>query len=243
MAPTCGAASGGRSRRVFAAELVPSKQKEINAAKQIVGSFVEGLSDKAELVLGGYLDRAAASLIRKLEEEQRKMESKTRYDEVVEFEPLGPTRQGRPETSGDRTGKFKKGVGYEGWKKSLYEQVWFDSDTERSVATLLDDAEEIEFWVRLHQNDLPITWEGGSYNPDFIAVEEDGTHWLIEPKMDKEMASASVKGKKDAARRWPSHVSNDERAEHPWRYILVAETDIRAAKGSWPALKKMGAGN
>ena len=45
MAPTCGAAAGGRSRRVFAAELVPSKQKEINAAKQIVGSFVPMLGE------------------------------------------------------------------------------------------------------------------------------------------------------------------------------------------------------
>jgi type III restriction enzyme len=58
--------------------------------------------------------------------------------------------------------------------------------------------------------------------------------------MDKEMASAEVKNKQTAARRWASHVSNDPKAEAEWRYLLLSETDIRDAKGSWPALKKMG---
>ncbi|MFN2470574.1 MAG: DEAD/DEAH box helicase family protein [Gaiellaceae bacterium] len=230
-------------RRIFAAEIVVQRPKERNAAKPIIEAFVEGLGDNAELVLGGYLDRAAASLLRKIVEQQRNTDSKPRYDKIVGFIPFGPVRQGRAETSSDRTGKFKKGVGYEGWKKSLYAQVWFDSDTERAVATILDDSDEIEYWARLHQNDLSITWEGGSYNPDFIAVEKDGTHWVVEPKMEKEMASASVKGKKEAARRWASHVSSDEKAESKWQYLLLSESDIKAAKGSWPALKKMGAGN
>jgi type III restriction enzyme len=60
--------------------------------------------------------------------------------------------------------------------------------------------------------------------------------------MDKEIASADVKGKKAAARRWASHLSSDEKADNQWRYLLLSETDVRAAKGSWPALKKMGAG-
>jgi type III restriction enzyme len=227
-------------RRIFAAEIVVQRPKERNATKPIIEAFVEGLGDKAELVLGGYLDRAAASLLRKIVEEERRTSSKPRYEEVVGFVPFGPIRQGRAETSNDRTGKFKKGVGYEGWKKSLYLQVWFDSDTERAVATIIDDADEISYWVRLHQSDLAITWEGGSYNPDFIAVEKDGTHWVVEPKMDKEMKSEEVKGKKAAARRWASHVSSDEKAKDQWRYLLLSETDIKAARGSWPALEKMG---
>ncbi len=229
-------------RRIFAAEIVVQRPKERKAAEPIIQAFVGGLGDKAEVVLGGYLDRAAASLLRKIVEAQRETNTKPRYEEIVGFVPFGPIRQGRAETSNDRTGKFKKGIGYEGWKKSLYAQVWFDSDTERTVATILDDADEISYWVRLNQNDLPITWEGGSYNPDFIAVEAEGTHWVVEPKMDKEIASAAVKGKKEAARRWASHVSSDEKADNKWGYLLLSETDIKAAKGSWPALKKMGAG-
>lgn len=65
----------------------------------------------------------------------------------------------------------------------------------------------VESWVRLQRNDLPILWtEGGrEYNPDFIAVETDpegATHWVVEVKMDKEMSSADVAGKREAARRW-----------------------------------------
>jgi type III restriction enzyme len=87
-----------------------------------------------------------------------------------------------------------KGVAYEGWKKSVYKQVWFDSSTERTVATTLDDSDEIGFWLRLHKDDLPIIWEGGSYNPDFLAVDTAGVHWLVEPKMEREVGSAEVKG-------------------------------------------------
>jgi type III restriction enzyme len=112
-------------------------------------------------VLAGYLDTAAGSLIRKLTEEQRKAAKKPRYHEIVEFKPFGRIRIGRAETSRDRTGKFEKGVAYEGWKKSVYKQVWFDSSTERTVATTLDDSDEIGFWLRLHKDDLPIIWEGG----------------------------------------------------------------------------------
>lgn len=229
-------------QRVFAAEIVVQRPKERNAALKIIDAFIEGLGDKAELVLGGYLDRAAASLIRKMTDEQRREAKKPRYEEIVEFSVFDPVRLGRPETSKDRTGNFTKGAGYESWKRGLYTQVWFDSSPERTIATTLDDADEIAFWVRLHTDDLPITWEGGSYNPDFIAVDDEGTHWVIEPKMDKEMESAEVRGKKEAAQRWASHVSNDEKAKDEWRYLLLSETDIATAKGSWAALKKLGSG-
>jgi type III restriction enzyme len=225
--------------RIVSSENIIQRPKESKAAKRIVDAFISGLGDKAELVLAGYLDRAAASLLRKIAEEQRRAAPKVKYHEIVGFVPFGPVRQGRAETSLDRTGKFKRGVGYESWKKSLYEQVWFDSNTERIVASILDDSDDISFWVRLHRNDLRITWEGGTYNPDFIAVEKDGTHWVIEPKMDKEMASEEVKGKKVAAQRWASHVFNDAQSEVEWRYALLSETDIDDAKGSWPALKQM----
>ena len=225
-------------KRIFASEVVVQRPKERKAAIRIIDAFVEGLGDKAEEVLSGYLDTAAGSLIRKLTTEQRKEAKKPRYDEIVEFTTFAPVRLGRPETSRDRTGKFQKGVGYEGWKRSLYKQAWFDSDPERAVAITLDDADDVAFWVRLHNDDLPITWEGGSYNPDFLAIDTDGTHWLLEPKMEKEVGSEE--GKQAAARRWASHVSNDENAKDEWRYLLLSESDIATAKGSWPALKALG---
>jgi type III restriction enzyme len=79
------------------------------------------------------------------------------------------------------------------------------------------------------------------YNPDLIAIDRADTHWLIEVKMDKEMSSTDVKGKRDAARRWANYVNADEQVTVTWRYLLLSETDVKIAKGSWPALKKLGA--
>jgi type III restriction enzyme len=60
--------------------------------------------------------------------------------------------------------------------------------------------------------------------------------------MEKEMESTAVKAKKAAAERWASHVSADEKADAEWRYLLLSESDVAAAKGSWAALKKLGSG-
>jgi len=39
----------------------------------------------------------------------------------------------------------------------------------------LDDADGIQFWLRLQNDDLTIVWEGGNYNPDFLAVDATGS--------------------------------------------------------------------
>jgi type III restriction enzyme len=59
--------------------------------------------------------------------------------------------------------------------------------------------------------------------------------------MDKEMNSDEVQGKRDAAQRWANHVSADEAVGTAWRYLLVSESDIITAKGSWAALRSLGA--
>jgi type III restriction enzyme len=70
------------------------------------------------------------------------------------------------ESSKDRFSAFKKGVGYEGYEKSLYSQDWFDSAPERDFANILEDEGDIAMWVRLEPGDLPILWhDGRQYNP------------------------------------------------------------------------------
>jgi len=72
----------------------------------------------------------------------------------------------------------------------------------------------VDAWVRLHTFELPILWNsaGREYNPNLIVIDADRTHWVVEVKMDKEMDSADVKGKREAARRWANHVTSDERS-------------------------------
>ena len=200
--------------RVLASPAVAPRRKERAAAGPLIEEFLSGLGDKAEAVLSSYMDRAAAGLIAEVTAAQRAFAPKPTYSEVVDLTTFSKVRTGRADTSTDRTGTFKKGVGYEGYKHSLYFQDWFDSSTERTVANIIDDAKEVTFWVRLQRGDLPILWAGGGeYNPDFIAVANDGTHWVIEVKMDKEMPGAEAQGKRQAALRWANHVSADSKVK------------------------------
>jgi type III restriction enzyme len=228
------------TQHVLSAPVVPARANQREAAEPLISAFLEGLGDNAQALLSAYFDRAAAGLIAVLAEEERRFASKPSYEEVVELAEFGPVRHGKREVSTDRVGTFKRGMAYE-YGKSLYTQDWFDSSTERTVANALDEASEVLFWVRLQRNDLSILWAAGrDYNPDFIVVEESGTHWVVEVKMQKEVASEDVQAKRHAAQRWANHCSADPRVAVRWRYLLLAEKDVETAKGSWSAMKRMG---
>lgn len=139
-------------------------------------------------------------------------------------------------------GPFSKSVAYEGWKRSLFPVEWFDSRPERSVAVAVDDDPRVTCWIRLHVGELPILWNSGgqNYNPDFLVIDADATYWVVEVKMDKEVTSEDVKAKRDAARRWANHVNADANVAVPWHYLLVSESDVDTARGSWAAIKKLG---
>jgi type III restriction enzyme len=230
-------------QQVLGAPAVPARANERRPASEIVDAFIQGLGFSAETLLSSYMDRASAGLIQAITEEQRKYASKPSYERVVQLVEVNKTRIGRAETSADRYGPFKKGLGYVGYRKSMYVQDWFDSSPEREVANVLEDEPTISLWLRLQVGDLPILWTDGGreYNPDFITVDAQATHWVIEVKMDKDMATPDVMGKRDAARRWANYVSADEKlGATRWRYLLVSETDVTTAKGSWAALKALG---
>jgi hypothetical protein len=78
------------------------------------------------------------------------------------------------------------------------------------------------------------------YNPDLIVIDPDGTHWIVEVKINKEIESEDVQAKRDAAKRWANHVTADEKVGVIWKYLLVSEADVSTSKGSCVALKKLG---
>lgn len=60
-------------------------------------------------------------------------------------------------------------------------------------------------------------------------------------KSDRELESGTVTAKAAAAREAVQHFNVDERVKpHKWHYLLVGESDVAHAKGSWAALKKLG---
>jgi type III restriction enzyme len=227
---------------VLASPAVPARRHERAALAPLLDAFFSGLGNQAVAMLSANLDRAAARFIRLVEQEQRRFMPKPSFDQVVELQAFDPKRVTDKPISGDRFSGFARGTAYEGWRRSLFPIEWFDSRPERTVANMVDDDDGVACWVRLHIKELPILWTSGGqeYNPDLIVVETDSTHWVVEVKQDKEMTSADVQGKREAASRWANHVSADDKVGVRWRYLLVSESDIDTVKGSWLALKSLG---
>jgi type III restriction enzyme len=223
--------------QLLVSAVVPARPKERKAAEPILDAVFEGLGDNAQENLSRYFDRISARLIETISQVQRSVAAQPDFEEVVEVSDFQTRRFARPDVSTDRTGPFKRGVAYE-YRKSLFAQDWFDSSTERTVANLLDEAREVKYFVRLQRDDLPILFAGGrSYNPDFIVVQDDNSHDVLEVKMNREMASETVLEKREAAKRWANHVSADPKVRSKWDYLLVSESDVMNAKGSWNALR------
>lgn len=227
---------------VLNAPMVPARANQVVSAAAIVDEFLLGLGAHPEHILSAFLDRATARLVGEVETQARAVMPPPIFDTVVEFTTFNAMRTARTETSDARYGPFHKGVGYTSYEKSAYAQDWFDSSPERDVANILEDAEEIACWVRLQIGDVPILWrEFREYNPDFVAIETTQAHWLIEVKMDKEITSDDVQGKRRAALRWANYVNEATGGNPAWGYLLLSETDIKTARGSWPALKQLAA--
>jgi type III restriction enzyme len=227
---------------VLASPAVPARANERTALSPLLDAFFEGLGGKAADVLSAHLDRAGARLVALVGEQQRRFMHAPTHEDVVEVRRFEPLRSTDKPVSGDRLGPFTKSVAYEGWRHSMFDVAWFDSEPERHVANIVDEDDGVALWVRLHINDLPLLWnaEGQHYNPDLIVVESAGTHWVLEVKMDKEMQSADVLAKREQAVRWANHANADPQVDAQWAYLLVSETDVTAAKDSWTALKALG---
>ena len=227
---------------VIGSPAVPARKDQRAAVGPLMDSFFSGLGEDAVELLSANLGRAGARLVKLVAEEQRRYMAAPSYHEVVELKEFRPTRTTDRPVSGDRLGAFSKTLAYEGWNRSLFPLEWFDSRPERTVANMVDDDDDVSCWVRLHIGELPILWNsaGQEYNPDLIVIDVDETHWVVEVKMDKEMSSEDVDGKREAARRWANYVNADDHVRVPWRYLLVSESDVDTAKGSWSALKRLG---
>ena len=65
------------------------------------------------------------------------------------------------------------------------------------------------------------------YEPDFVARDSDGVHWLIETKGRED---ADVARKDDRARRWCADVSALTGQE--WRYLKVPEKEFKKLKAA-----------
>lgn len=230
---------------VVGSRVVTARKGEAAQVERLLDLVLDGAGDQSKVLLTRYARRLSEKLVELIELQKKDgAGAKTQYEMVVKDEPFEPrARFLRSRTSTDHYGDFNRASAYTGWKSGLFEQAWFDSSPEREIAAILDEDDAIEVWVRLHIGDLPILWNGAnqSYNPDFLALDKDGTRWVIEAKSDREMTSEEVQEKRKAAITWANTV-NGSGGFGTWRYLLVSESDLKQAQGSWSALAKLAGG-
>jgi type III restriction enzyme len=226
-------------QRLVASPQVPSTANQYEAAEAIVDAFLVGIGDGVQH-LGAWLDQAAGGLVALVQQRMRAHVGPVQLSQTVQTTSFAKVRTGRVAHSNDLQGEFKKGVGYQGFTKSLYAEDWFDSRPERDLANILDGPDDVTFWLRLQRGDLTILWRGQGtwYNPDFFVTETDGGHWVVEVKADRDMETVDVQEKKNAALRWARRV-NASKVAGKWRYLLVSETQLKAATGDWRRLKAL----
>lgn len=213
--------------------IVEATTPNVKAAKRLTEALVKGAGGEAASEhLSWFLNTAvqgAVAIVRK-----HYAQEPVSFDDSVEMVAFHPVRPGRV-VDPNRTGQFSKKVGYTNWSKSVMSIEWFDSKPERTLANLVDAADEVEVWARLQRNDLALRFQGGVYNPDFYVQLKDGTHWLLEVKADRHMDDDDVVAKREAAE-YLSRLITDEGGAGTWHYLLVSETAVNNARGNWSVL-------
>lgn len=219
---------------------VPQERTSKNAAERLVSAFLKGAgvsSDAASAEWGQKRQQQAVEGMRELIRTAiggRKKEAQYELVPVaLPIEPVLVASDARNAYNDD----FVKHQPFVGWNKSIMPVASFDAgSTEWALAHLLDRDDEITWWLRLYVGEqayIPTT--DGNYFPDFIAIDRDGTYWLIEGKSDKNANDADVLRKKAAAESWARSVRDDGRFG-TWRYVFAIESHIKQAAGSWNAL-------
>lgn len=109
----------------------------------------------------------------------------------------------------------------------VFNLVPCDNDFERRFAKFLQDARDLQCFSKLpSQFGFAIEYTDNAtnlryYEPDFVAVQDDGTHWLIETKGQ---VNVDVAHKNRAATLWCENASRLTETE--WRYIIVHQNDF-----------------
>lgn len=227
---------------ILASPVVPSRPREARAVLPIIDAFLEGVGPNAEELLSAFGTRAAARLVNAVTEEHRKHLSAPTYQHIVEQTKIDWKRSTRRRVSLDPTEPFSRSIAYNNRKKSVYDADWFDSSTERLVANIVDDSPDVQCWVRLLTGDLPMLWrsDGREYHADLVVVEHSDDRWVVEVKADRDVDTAEVQAKREAAKRWANYVNTDGTADGRWHYLFVSEQDVDDAAHSWSALKTLG---
>lgn len=116
---------------------------------------------------------------------------------------------------------------YEG-KKHVFNLIPCDNEFEKEFAHFLDKAEDVHSFAKIPETfGFAIEYTDGNYNmrnyyPDFVAVDKNGTHWLIETKG---MESEETPFKDQAAINWCENASS--LTSNKWRYKKIPQNKFK----------------
>jgi len=120
-------------------------------------------------------------------------------------------------------------------EKTIFNLVAADNEFEREFARFLEDSDDIRAFAKLPPTSrLPFAIEYTDnatnlryYEPDFVAIGNDGTHWLIETKGREDL---DVAHKDRAAGIWCENASL--LTDNAWRYIKVPQMEFNKLQAS-----------
>lgn len=122
-----------------------------------------------------------------------------------------------------------RGMLFDGFQKSLYSVLKFQSNPERVLAIILENDPTVEKWLRPSKGDFRIHYaHDDEYVPDF-AVETHDTRYLCEPKARNEMDDETVRAKARAAAVWCRRAT-EHAGGKPWKYLLIPADAIDETK-------------
>jgi type III restriction enzyme len=191
------------------------------------------------------MERATAQLLAAVNAEDKRYAGKPTYDDTVTTRTLDKTRTNTRTITGNRHGAFSPAVLQRlGRARDLLHRVVRLQHRTRPRQPPRWRDRHHGLGVRLHRGELPIVWasDGRQYNPDFLAHEGTDRAWLIETKSDKDMPTEVVQAKREAAKRWANIANATAQFGRTWGYLLISETNLRTAKGSWAALVRSSGG-
>ncbi len=117
------------------------------------------------------------------------------------------------------------------WSRKVYEGTKFvfnmvpcENEFEKEFTRFLDSADDVRAFAKLPQPfGFSIDYTDGgmnlrAYYPDFVAVDKEGTHWLIETKG---MEATDVVHKDNAARNWCENATMLTGTR--WKYLKIPQ--------------------
>lgn len=114
-------------------------------------------------------------------------------------------------------------------QKCIFNLVPCDNDFEREFAKFLDDAKDVTAFAKLPRafgftieyTDTAMNLR--NYEPDFVAIDKSGTHWVLESKGQE---NVDVLRKDIAAIRWCENAT--KLTDKKWKYVKVAQKEFEA---------------